>query len=438
MKNNDKYKVSNFYIESDYRDGKKIVFSTLTTSIIVLDMETYNNIYIHKDLSKLNDNMISDLKRMGFILNRTENEVEKLNEYRKQRIFENDGMKSIIIAPTMECNARCYYCFENGAKKYEKMTLDTAEALVKFIDENCHMRKISILWFGGEPLLADHIIDFIAKKLKEKGVEVSSAITTNGLLVNEEIISKSLKEWNITRYQITLDGLEREYNRIKNYSDKSVINPFEVVITNIEKLLKHDILVKIRINFDPSNPKSAEELLAYLENRFGKSEHLYIYVAAIDSISVKSVRDNFTKETEHPYMYLLKKTDDYNDLFLSNACEKDILRRFWLHPVPYSCEAEKNNIFTVGPRGDLYKCHRLLGRPEKYNCGNVFNGVIKSHSFKYFCSSEYTYDKCSDCNLLPLCQGGCKAREIAFENGSACMPTKAIVSKLLRHYVENY
>ena len=145
-------------------------------------------------------------------------------------------MKSITIAPTMSCNARCYYCFENGSTK-GNMSYEVAKQLVKFIDENCIERKLAISWFGGEPLLAVNTIDYITKELTKRGIEISSTITSNGSLVNNEIIKK-FKKWNVRRIQITVDCIGEEYNKIKNYQGELNKKAFDLVESNIDLLLK--------------------------------------------------------------------------------------------------------------------------------------------------------------------------------------------------------
>lgn len=79
----------------------------------------------------------------------------------------SDKIANIIIAPTLECNAHCFYCFENGFKK-GKMSIETADRLVDYLQEHWNGEKLGITWFGGEPLLAADIIDRIIDKLRIK------------------------------------------------------------------------------------------------------------------------------------------------------------------------------------------------------------------------------------------------------------------------------
>lgn len=61
----------------------------------------------------------------------------------RQQVVQNSGEKiaNIIIAPTLECNAHCFYCFENGYRK-GRMSIQTADALVKFLEEHWNGEKL--------------------------------------------------------------------------------------------------------------------------------------------------------------------------------------------------------------------------------------------------------------------------------------------------------
>ena len=58
-------------------------------------------------------------------------------------VLKNSSEKiaNIIIAPTLECNAHCFYCFENGYRK-GSMSHETADALVDFLEQRWNRRKI--------------------------------------------------------------------------------------------------------------------------------------------------------------------------------------------------------------------------------------------------------------------------------------------------------
>ena len=116
--------------------------------------------------------------------------------------------------------------------------------------------------------MARDMIDYISRSLLSRGIEILSVITTNGYLIDDEVIEKSKTYWNIRRFQITIDDIGDAYNQIKAFVEPG--NAFERVTGNIEKLLQNDIKVNIRINFDPNHIEGTLKTIDYLQERFGK------------------------------------------------------------------------------------------------------------------------------------------------------------------------
>ena len=75
--------------------------------------------------------------------------------------------------------------------------------------------------------------------------------------------------------------------------------------------------------------------------------------------------------------------------------------------------------------------HRLLGN-EKYASGNVFSGRLVNEISKIYSNPIITDEECNRCNLLPLCQGGCKYRAYAYGKEHACTTVKGAIKELIR------
>lgn len=140
------------------------------------------------------------------------------------------------ILPTTACNARCYYCFEQGVKPVT-MTGETADQVVKFIAEHCGPEKtVRISWFGGEPTIAAHRIDQICNGLMAKGITFVSDITSNGYLFDVNMVSRAHDLWHIKSIMISVDGVGQTYNKVKAYLDTHD-DPYERVMRNVGLLL---------------------------------------------------------------------------------------------------------------------------------------------------------------------------------------------------------
>ena len=180
------------------------------------------------------------------------------------------------ILPTTACNARCYYCFEQGIKPVT-MTEQTANDVVKFIAEHCGPeKKVSITWFGGEPTVASNRIDQISRGLREAGITYSSMMYTNGYLFDEEMVGKAVDLWHLTHVQMSIDGTEKVYNWTKAYVNVSE-SPYQRVMHNIGLLINCKINVAVRMNVDIKHYSSMCELVDDLADRFHDDSFLRVY-----------------------------------------------------------------------------------------------------------------------------------------------------------------
>lgn len=436
-------KESLYNISKYYKDDLYWIYNTLTTSLIFMSTREYEDVFVNHHYS--NDNHdIDELYQLGFLIDEDYDEKKYLRELREDVVNATHKIADMMVAPTMDCNAHCYYCFEHGCH-HEKMTTETADALIDYITQNWNHDLFSISWFGGEPLLAPDIIDYITAGLKRNDVNFISRIVTNGSLLSEEIVRKALYEWNTVKTQVTIDAIGEEYNRIKNYTKGFSDNPYELVLSNVEKALTAGLRVRIRINFNPIKQSSAKDLMEYLESQFGKFQNFDSYFAPIDADSsiVPPIAGEFP-DREHPWLSLIHFSQRYG-YFHGNERGTDgnflgdsegILTNLKIYPSPTNCYASCPHVFAVDSKGDLYKCHRVLGKGGAYSSGNIKTGVIKNDIYNFFSDTSLTLKECEDCKLLPICQGGCKINAYIYKDEHACCPARSVMPELIEEYIK--
>ena len=265
------------YVISVKHDNQVLLHNVVTGQLVVLAQKEA------EVLSRLPAGYSSEMNEL--IVNRyfvpidydEHDQVVKLRSiFRK---LDDANPKSTItnytILPTTACNARCYYCFEKGTK-FQTMTKETADDVVNFIVKNCGAEKsVVIAWFGGEPTVATERIDQICEGLRENGITYRSSMITNGYLFDEEMVLKAKQLWNLKSVQITIDGTEKNYNRIKAYPGVSG-SPYQRVMRNIGLLLDKEIVVGVRMNYDLSNYMEFTSLVEEVITRFGHHKFLGI------------------------------------------------------------------------------------------------------------------------------------------------------------------
>ena len=179
------------------------------------------------------------------------------------------------IFPTTDCNARCFYCFELGRSRIP-MEPDTAHRVADYIAGHCGGQKVNLSWFGGEPLFNKEAIDTICHDLREKGIEFASRAISNGYLFDADTVKNAVENWNLKRVQITMDGTEEVYNKVKAFIYKQG-SPYKTVMENIGSLLDGGVSVSIRLNMDMHNAENLLELVEDLAARFAGRKGITVY-----------------------------------------------------------------------------------------------------------------------------------------------------------------
>lgn len=430
------YRLSKYRIDVPLEDGNVIVYSTLSTSLVVLENERYDEIFAREVFDDVDT--CTTLHDMGMLVADGESQEEELAKLRRGVLNADGGINSVLIAPTMDCNARCYYCFENGARR-GTMSVETADAVSNFIVDNCPEKKLFISWFGGEPLLVPDIIDRITDTLKNAGIEVESTITTNGLLLTDKIVERFI-DWGTYRVTISVDGINEQYNRTKRF--QSVCgDPFKIIVENIRRTLDSGVSVHLRINYRGDDRTSIEEGFSFFNREFGGYDNLSLFGAPLDLPAEKGYSE-LDEDEGALYLDVLRMSMDngYEDDELNfregvNASEENnvVLGNLLLSPFPAPCLIINRWRFAIDDRGLLYKCQKHLGQ-ERFSCGSVFDGIEENDCYRYFSTDEIHDKDCEDCAIFPICHGGCNANRLQYGNKFACPPSKTIMPQLVMAY----
>lgn len=428
-------KISQFIIATKQDDYSNtyLLYNTHTTAFVVMDEKNYHKIFIEKDFS--GDMYIQQLEKMGFLVDDNFDELNALEELRIKGM--SDPVQNVTILTTTECNARCYYCFEAGIKQYP-MTKEVASATVQYIKNNYPEPQFAINWFGGEPLMNFEIMKYITSELKNLGYDLISHITTNGSLLTEEMLDYFQKEYSDLSFQITIDEIGENYGKIKRYIDIDSQDAYNRVIKNVCMLLERHITTNVRLNFAASKIERAKEIYRELKKAFEGYDNssLYIYFAPLTLDNDNEIISNFHGSMEHPFLQAVKT--QFNEGFPLYKPRYDgdmgLIGAFGLMPNAFSCGMTTKNRISIDADGTLYKCHRLSGKKE-FACGTVFDGISEDNKiYKFFRNTTITDEQCKKCNILPICQGGCKSQRILYGDKQKCHRIRQIQSELVNLY----
>jgi len=388
------------------KDNFYYVFNTHKGNLITLDRFVYDNLKNGELLSIPND-IFSKLLKLGFV----SCEKNEFKQVLKENIdfINNSKMFSILISPTLKCNASCSYCFEKGAK-VEDMDFITADNVIKYIESN-YKNNLHITWFGGEPLLGTTIINYISLKLTERNIKYKSSIITNGFLLDEYI--DNFKSWNINNIQITLDGLFEKYDSIKQLG----INGFSRVISNIELAIKQGLKVSIRVNYDASKFAIEDlDIVDFLYDKFKNGINIYFHDIVGEEYKTPNEVD------ENPLIAIYEKLFDYG--YVKNIKDMRIKRTY------RACGMNHANYINVSPNGNATKCEHFVGKKSIFDIGNLNDNSLNT-SRKF----PIVRKECSTCVAFPICGGGCYSNHLARKQGG-CFRFRDNISQFLLLYLK--
>lgn len=391
---------------SFFFEGKWVIYNSLTDDFVLLEPVLYDLYSAAKVEKQFNDlmlyhtNLYEILKDKGIIVGESLDEIEQVKELR-QKVDFNEDKFHLTINPTMNCNFKCWYCYESHIKN-SILDNSTLEKIISFIENKVNEVKVFHLsWFGGEPLLYYNrnvlpIIKQAHTKCKQKSVIFSCSFTTNGYLITDEMIC-DFKEFGVQNLQITLDGNEHEHDKVR-YVHRNK-GSYKTIVENIFKLCKNGINVSVRIN--------------YTKDKLNSVSDIYDDLIQLDYFARKFLKVDFhkvwqTEDTKSSREKVIKLMDDFSiagfkvGSIISNV---DFVRN--------SCYADKKNHATINYDGNVFKCTARDFKIENREGIINSNGKIEwNEKYHKRLDSKFKNKPCLSCRLLPICNGGCSQQAL--------------------------
>ncbi len=393
----------NFLFQSE-RYGN-FLYNSMTNRLLEIDDVHYNRLERLKNGGNGLDQhseFFSLLRECKVLVEEGEEERLLLAHHQKRlELCFNSSRLNLTLCPTLGCNFRCSYCYEDTQKDITSMSEETMDRLIDFIKQYKDIRNLSLTWYGGEPLLKFHCICDMTEKMEALGVNFKwVGLITNGYLLDSKKIAL-LNDLHITSIQITIDGPEKIHDSRRVLANGGPT--FGRILDNVEELLNSDYRGKcaIRVNIDRNNFQGYFQLRNDLLERF-KGKDLYIYASWVDMESAQSCDTSCGLDQREWADFTL-------ELFERGGIQP--LGSFYPRINLYStCTATISQGFVVGPEGEIYKCFMDVGKPSMV-VGNVHaknpinNPVLQAQ----YCVGTDGYNDpiCKECRVLPICGGGC-------------------------------
>jgi uncharacterized protein len=354
-------------------------------------------------------------------------------------IFFFCPITSIDVQFTEECNLRCNYCFIRE-KRLNRFTSEMGKRALDFLVMNSGSSdKLNYTFFGGEPLLEFdsmyEVIKYSDEVTKTTGKKIIFNATTNGLLLNEEVLKKSQGKVN---YLISIDGDEKTHD--KHRVTKNGEGSFKNVFNKIALVKKFQPWTGARMTVCPD---TVSELYHNVDFLYRNGINQFLIGASIEMDWDENALHIYEEQFKRLGEYHMAKTAN-KEPFRMNFFEKDetqdCLNGVW------GCYAGRNHVI-ITYNGDIYPCSKFIGL-ESYNCaefylGNIFEGITNlTAREKLFNMKGYHFKSCQDCSEIDACTGGCPAdnysinRDLYVPCGTGCSMTE-INNRVLKEFRKN-
>ena len=326
----------------------------------------------------------------------------------------NTVLKAMCLHVAHTCNLNCEYCFASQGKYHGEralMSYEVGKRVLDFLIENSGTRRnLEVDFFGGEPLMNWQVVkDLVAYARsieKEHGKNFRFTLTTNGMLVDDDVIEFANKEMD--NVVLSLDGRKE----INDHFRKTIgnVGSYDIIVPKFQKFVKArgGKNYYMRGTFTHRNPDFTNDIQTMLDLGFDELSMEPVVCPPTDKYAL----------TEDDKKVLYKEYEKLADMMIERRKEG---RPFTFYHYMLNLEGgpciykrisgcgSGTEYLAVTPTGELYPCHQFVGNKD-YLMGDIWTGVTNTAMRdKFKRCNAYSRKECEDCWARLYCSGGCAA-----------------------------
>ncbi len=323
-------------------------------------------------------------------------------------------VKALCLHVAHTCNLNCSYCFASQGKYQGDraiMSLEVGKRALDFLIENSHGRRnLEVDFFGGEPLMnwdmIKELVAYARVREKEAGKNFRFTLTTNGMLIEDDVIEFSNRE--MSNVVLSLDGRKEVHDRFR--VDYKGEGSWEKIVPKFQKFVeaRGGKNYYMRGTFTHANPDFLKDIEEMLSLGFNELSMEPVVCApddpsALTASDMEIVKDQYEKLAE-----LMIKKHREGKPFTFYHYMIDLKGGPCIYKRVSGC-GSGTEYMAVTPWGDLYPCHQFVG-DEAFRLGDIWKGVTNTKKQDEFAACNvYSRPECKDCWAKLYCSGGCAA-----------------------------
>ena len=414
-------------------NGYNIVLDTCSGAVHVVDEVAYDMIAAFKEkteeeivaemLAKYGDREdvteedlhlcmedIRTLVKMGKLY--TEDTFEDMAGKFKER--SGNVVKALCLHVAHTCNLNCSYCFASQGKYHGDralMSFEVGKRALDFLIENSGKRRnLEVDFFGGEPLMnwdvVKQLVQYARSVEKEHNKNFRFTLTTNGMLIDEDVIEFANKE--MSNVVLSLDG-RKEINDLKRV-DYAGNGSYDRIVPKFKQLVESrgGKGYYMRGTFTHANPDFTKDVFHMADLGFTELSMEPVVSSPDDPAALTPEDLEIVKEHYEILAKEMIKRKKEGRGFTFYHYMLDLTEGPCVYKRISGC-GSGTEYMAVTPWGDLYPCHQFVG-DEAYKLGDIWQGVTNDALREEFRScNAYARPDCKYCWAKLYCSGGCAA-----------------------------
>ena len=412
-------------------NGYNIVLDSESGSVHTVDDVAYDIIGMYEDSSRDEIAYAITGRYDDITAQDVDETIEDIEELKKQgKLFTRDlfsgqaalfkqrqsVVKALCLHVAHACNMTCGYCFAGKGEYHgEKaiMSYEVGRRALDWLVENSGTRtNLEVDFFGGEPLLnfdvVKQLVAYGRSIEKEAGKNFRFTLTTNGMLLDDEVIEFANRE--MSNVVISLDGRKCVNDKMRRTHENQ--GTYDMILPAFKKLAesRNQQDYYVRGTYTHYNTDFASDIIHMADLGF-KELSIEPVVAPPDAPYALQEDDipKLLSEYERLATEMLERKREgkgrdftFYHYMIDLEGGPCIVKRI------SGCGVGTEYV-AVTPSGDLYPCHQFVG-DEKFLLGNIYDGITNDSICDEFKSCNiYSHEECSDCFAKFYCSGGCAA-----------------------------
>ena len=325
-----------------------------------------------------------------------------------------DVVKALCLHVAHTCNLNCAYCFASQGKYHGDRALMSFEvgkqALDFLVAHSGHRRNLEVDFFGGEPLMnwdvVKRLVEYARSIEQEKGKRFRFTLTTNGMLVDDEVIDFANRECH--NVVLSLDGRREIHDAWR--VDYAGNGSWDRIVPKFQRFVEKrgGKGYYMRGTFTHANLDFLKDIQVMLDLGFTELSMEPVVCAEGDpaALTVEDMPVVFEQYEQLAKLMIERRKEGRPFTFYHYMI--DLTGGPCIYKRISGC-GSGTEYMAVTPWGDLYPCHQFVGE-EAFKLGDIWQGVTNAEKQAEFASCNvYARPECRDCWARLYCAGGCAA-----------------------------